>query len=477
MKTVDLKLYGEQTTVFGDWLNTDKNVIDIIPVGSGKTFLSSWFLPIAASTLKYNKGRDVVYFAPTREMCKTLIWENLKSVCKEYFNIPDEAINASDLTIKFPNNIFIRLKSAEARENLRGMNIGVAILDEAALFHQESLLEISNRIRPAVGSSDSWGRMIVISTPNGQNALYNLYQSAQQLPEKWITRLYTWEQMRVADRQFVAQQRQILSPLKFEKDWNCSWGSVEDKFFMSWNRAMCGDVDDNWSGDLYTFHDFNAKMMCAIVAKVTNPGKLDGKVEVLNTYAIPNCNTEQLAQAIRRDYMHRNIYAIIDASGGHANRSTTSPFGVTDRTLLEKYGFRIINNIKSNPLIKDTDNSSNAFIARGGLVVKPTDVNMLKALDNYHYETPDRIKLVKYDDPQLSVIDSLGDALRYGLNFLFPVQHIAPNTPQYVTDSNRGITVPGAEYMKQSPLFPGGPTLEEILKPNHGFETEDSVSW
>jgi hypothetical protein len=471
MPQIDLNLYGEQFNVFNDWINTDKNIMNIVPVGSGKTYMASFFLPIAASDVKYNRGRDVVYFAPTHEMCKTLIWEPLKTRCKEVFGITDEFINNGELTIKFPSGIFIRLKSAEARERLRGMNIGIAVLDEAALFHQEALLEISNRTRPSVADPTSGGRLIIISTPNGTNALYTMFRTALDMPDKWIVRHYTYEQMRVSDRSFVEQQRKILSPLKFAKDYLCSFESVEDKFFMAWDRTMCGEVVDR-GGDLYTFHDFNSKRMCAIVAQVTDPGSIDGKIEVLDVYAIPNCNTDGIASAIRRDYNKRNIYSVIDATGSHNNRSTTSVFGVTDRTVLEKYGFRIINTQKSNPLIVDTDNSSNAFIARRGLVIKSAQKLLLEALDNYHYEDASRIKLVKYDEQNFAHIDALSDALRYGIHHLFGIKHHT-SAPDYITD--RPTRSPGSEYLKPSPLYAGGPSWEQLL--SNGGDNEDYTSW
>ena len=39
MKQIDINLYGEQSTLLSDWLETDKNCIDIVPVGSGNAIL------------------------------------------------------------------------------------------------------------------------------------------------------------------------------------------------------------------------------------------------------------------------------------------------------------------------------------------------------------------------------------------------------------------------------------------------------
>jgi hypothetical protein len=472
-----LKLYGEQTNILKDWLESTKNCMDIVPVGSGKTFLASIALPIFASDPRYHKGKDVIYSAPTREMIKTLIWESLKSSCRQYFGITDRDINNSDMTIKFHDGVYIRCKSAEQKENLRGINAGVWIADEASLYTEEALLEITNRLRPRVGQEDTQGRLIVISTPNGANALFTLYSNAMSMPDSWIVRHYTYEQMRSGNRQFIEQQRKILSPLKFAKDYQCVWESVEDKFYMAWNRTQCVESVTDRHGDLYSFHDFNSKRMCAIIAQVKNIGKLDGTIEVLNTYAIPNCSTEGIAQAIRRDYPQRNIYAIIDATGAHNNRSTTSQFGITDRTLLEKYGFTIVTNSKINPRIKDTDNSSNAFIARGGLKVAATEQLLLEALDNYHYEDGSRIKLVKYDEQQFAHIDALGDCVRYGINHLFPITHNTTTVPDYQVVDTGTHRRPGSEYMKRSPLFPGGPTWEELVVGKVDNGMSESVSW
>jgi hypothetical protein len=478
MNAVDITLYGEQRTVLHDWLMTDKHCMDIVPVGSGKTFLASIALPIFANNDIYHKGKDIIYSAPTREMIKTLIWEPLKQSCRNYFAIADKDINNSDMTIRFPNGTYIRCKSAEQKENLRGINAGVWVADEAALYSEESLLEITNRLRPKVGDPDSEGRFIVISTPNGANALYTLYNNALKMPDKWIVRHLTYDQMRSGNKQFIETQKQILSPLKFAKDYQCVWESVEDKFFMAWNRTMCVEEITDRGGDLYTFQDFNMKRMGAVVAQVKNPGKLDGTIEVLKVYAIPNCSTEDIARRIREDYPQRNIYSIIDATGSHNNRSTTSQFGITDKTILEKYGFTIVTSKKSNPLVKDTDNSSNAFIARGGLKVKGDEALLLEALDNYHYEDASRIKLVKYSEQQFAHIDSLGDCIRYGINHLFPITHNDTPVPDYQVADTGKYTRPGSQYLKPSPLFPGGPSWEEIISDDYDNSgMSDSVSW
>lgn len=469
MKQIDINLYGEQSTLLSDWLETDKNCIDIVPVGSGKTFLASVALPIFATHHKYHKGKDIIYSAPTGAMIKSLIWEPLKKSCINNFGLIDgEHINNSELTIKFPNGIFIRCKSAEMRENLRGLNVGVWIADEAALYTSDTLQEITNRLRPSVGQPDSQGRLIIISTPNGTGPLYDLFKMALENKERYIVRHFNYEQMRSGNLNYILEQKRILSPLKFNQDYMCQWESVADQFFYTFDKHKhtVDNIVDRF-GDLYTFHDFNKRVMCATVAQISK-----NKCEILKSYAIPDCSTEGIADAIRQDFPKRRIYSIIDMSGTQVNRDTTSPFGITDRIILEKYGFQIINTRKSNPLVSDTDNTVNAFINNNGLVINKDDKLLLESLQTYHFEDGTRKRLVKYTEQRYAHIDGLGDALRYGIHHLFPITHGDMNIKEYVGMDQRYARMnrPGLQHMPDSPLYPGGPTWDDIISGNENHD-------
>lgn len=470
----NLTLYGAQREVW-DAMLSDKNCVLVLPIGSGKSFLSSWVLPIAATTPHMHKGRDILYVAPTAPMVNRIIWKDLKERCIQLWGLEDEKdINNSTKTITFPNGIRIFCLSAET--GLKGINASLIIADEAAEFNQEALQELSNRTRPIPGQEDSAGRMIFISTPEGKNAFFDLYEYAIKNSERWCVIHKTWDTMRVQPRSWIEEQRKILSSLKFAKDLECNWGSVEDQFFYAFDiHKHTGDIQDH-QGDLYSLHDFNKRRMCAIIVQVKNAYDPTGTMEVLKSYAIEDCSTQGIAEQIRRDFPRRRINSIIDMSGTQVNRDTTSPFGITDRVLLEQYGFTIINNKNSNPLIADTDNSVNAFIRRGGLRVNPNDQLLLDALTTYHFEDGTRKKLVKYTEQKYAHIDGLGDCLRYGIHHLFPLQHAASPIKEYVGMDARfsRMNQPGVEHMPQSPLFPGGPTMDEILT---GEEETDYQTW
>lgn len=472
---VNLTLFGAQQEVW-DAMMSNKNCVLVLPIGSGKSFLSSWILPIAATTPSMHKGRDILYVAPTSPMVNRIIWKDLKDRCIDLWGLQDEKdINNSSKTITFPNGIRIFCLSAET--GLKGINASLIVADEAAEFNQEALQELTNRTRPIPGQYDTKGRMIFISTPEGKNPFYDLYEYALTNPTDWTVIHKDWQTMRVQPKSWIEEQQKILSPLKFAKDLMCDWGSVEDQFFYTFDRHKhIGEVKD-WGKELYSFHDFNKRRMCAIVAQVYHEGKGDGKIEVLKSYAIPDCGTEGIAQAIRQDFPRRRISSIIDMSGTQVNRDTTSPFGITDRIILEKYGFTIVNSRLVNPLIADTDNSTNAFIKRAGLRVKESDQLLLDALTTFHFEDGTRKKLVKYTEQKYAHIDGLGDALRYGIHHLFPIRHEDTGLPEYVSSDPRYVkqTNPGVEYMPNSPLYQGGPTWDQIL--GEEDNAPDHVVW
>ena len=425
----NITLYGAQKDLWDAFYNDTRNVIAVVPVGSGKSFLSQLLLPIVANTPEMHKGRDIVYVAPTNGMVSRIIWTPLKKICMDQYGLVDEVdINNSSKTITFKNGIKIYCLSSET--GLKGINASLVVCDETAEFSEESLQELSNRVRPKVGDPDSGGRLILISTPEGKNAFYKMFETAQQHPDEWKVFHLNYRQMRSQSKKWIEKQRYLLSPLKFARDFECEWGSVEDQFFYTWKKEFIEDHVIDRKTQLYTFHDFNKKCMTAVVAQLDGPLRSDKtKIEVLKSYAILDCSTEMLAQSISRDFPGRNFQAIMDWSGTQTYRDTTSPFGVTDRTILEKYGFKIINTYKGNPFISDTDNSSNSFINQGRLVIPAKETKLLDAMETYHFEGPERKELVKYKEAELMHIDGLGDCIRYGIHHLFPVRKPIPETP------------------------------------------------
>jgi hypothetical protein len=102
---------------------------------------------------------------------------------------------------------------------------------------------------------------------------------------------------------------------------------------------------------------------------------------------------------------------------------------------------------------------------------------LLEALSTYHFEDGSRKKLVKYTEQAYAHIDGLGDALRYGIHHLFPITHDTHGQVDYITSDPRAQRNPGSEHQPYSPLYPGGPSWEELMDPDPDQGNENHVIW
>jgi phage FluMu gp28-like protein len=83
-------------------------------------------------------------------------------------------INKSERRARFPSGGYIHAKSADRPEGLRGRGLKLVVIDEAAFIPSSEVW--TKQLRPAL--SDKLGDALFISTPNGRNWFWGLYQQA-----------------------------------------------------------------------------------------------------------------------------------------------------------------------------------------------------------------------------------------------------------------------------------------------------------
>ena len=85
---------------------------------------------------------------------------------------------------------------------------------------------------------------------------------------------------------------------------------------------------------------------------------------------------------------------------------------------------------------------------------------------------------MKYTEQKYAHIDGLGDCIRYGIHYLFPITHdYMPGFAETVmTDPRLARRMrPGVEHMPDSPLYPGGPSWSEIM--SNEEQDKDHMIW
>ncbi len=179
------------------------------------------------------KSPHGVYVAPTFGQAKRVAWDFFKDF---FSDIPGVDFKEGDLKVEIPrpaygDKISIWLISAENPNTIRGMYIDDAILDEYA-----SMTPIiwSRVIRPAL--SDRLGSATFISTPEGQNAFYDIYMVAEKLMnegEDWFSCTITAEQSGLIDPDELREARLTMTEDEYNQEFNCDFNAALTGAFWS----------------------------------------------------------------------------------------------------------------------------------------------------------------------------------------------------------------------------------------------------
>jgi hypothetical protein len=87
-----------------------------------------------------------------------------------------QSANATDLMMMFKNGSIIRMVSAETEQNLRGITLTHAVLDECAYIKESLWTEVLSAATLIRGK-----KVLFISTPRAKNWFFNLYERGQDL--------------------------------------------------------------------------------------------------------------------------------------------------------------------------------------------------------------------------------------------------------------------------------------------------------
>lgn len=146
---------------------------------SGKSFLDKYIALYKA----INEDKRVMWVSPTQRSA-IQHWNELKEYIYNsgMLEMPEHVrpiIRENEKTIRFPDGGFIIIKSTHNDpDNLRGTTLDLIILDEAAFMRNGSYIWWSVVI-PMITASG--GKILITTTPNGKNWIYDLFLKGQPL--------------------------------------------------------------------------------------------------------------------------------------------------------------------------------------------------------------------------------------------------------------------------------------------------------
>lgn len=373
---------------------------------AGRRFGKSFLSINEIAKYAHIPNRNVGYWAPTRQMAKTILWDELKSRLHAVKWI--SSINESELTIKLKNNSKIFLRSADNPDTSRGMSLDAAVLDEAQDIDPRMITEI---IRPAL--ADRKGSMLIIGTPKGiGNHLYDIYKDPN-----FTSWQYTTAQGGRVDEDELQLAREMLDERTYKQEFEASFETYNNVLYWSFKTDNIVDTIPEYNNKetLYVGGDFNTSPISAVI------GIRRGEhMYIIDEIEIFNSNTHELVDEIKNRYPTNPIWFYPDASGA---RRQTSSQGISDHIILEQAGFRVITG-RINPPVMDRIAGVNSRLCTASgarlLLINKKCKRIIETLTKQSFKEGTRIP------DKESGYDHLGDSLGYMIWGIWPIRKNVP---------------------------------------------------
>lgn len=170
------------------------------------------------------KNPRYAYIAPTFGAAKRIAWDYLKDAVKSIPNIIE--VNEAELRVDIArpatgDKVRFQLLGAENPNAIRGIYLDGAILDEYSMMSPEIWTHV---IRPAL--SDRLGWAIFISTPNGMNHFFELFQYAKEHPEDWFCAIYKASETGIVPKAELEAALHLMGESVYNQEFECSFSAA-----------------------------------------------------------------------------------------------------------------------------------------------------------------------------------------------------------------------------------------------------------
>jgi hypothetical protein len=375
----------------------------------GKTHLSIRELCFHAR----NPDKEIWYVAPTYRQAKMITWKKLR---KKLVQLKwAQKINETELSILLKNGSTISLKGADNYDSLRGIGLDYLVIDEFADIDPEAWYET---LRPTL--ADKQGGALFIGTPKGLNWAHDLYTQALDYPDEWISFQYTTIEGGNVNAEEIEAARRTLDERTFRQEFMASFETFSGRIFYAFDRKYnlrsWAESFDNL--ELHVGMDFNVDPITAVVAV-----KIGNMLQVIDEIKIFGSSTDEMVEELKQRYPNNKIIVYPDPAG---SQRKTSAGGRTDHTILRNAGF----NVKApngHNAVRDGINAVNAKLRSSAgettLYIDPKCKYVIECLEKQTYKEGTSLP------DKTSGFDHMNDALRYMVDYLFPIRQPIQRLP------------------------------------------------
>ena len=270
----------------------------------------------------------------------------------------------------------VYLYSLENYDNIRGIEVGVAYVDEVAFTCREAIDVLDGRLRAKIGTLQIKGA----SSPNGFNFLYDECVGKDINPTANVKYI-----------KGLTEQNRFLPKGTFERLLESYGGKdtplAKQELYGEFVNMMGGQIYGGFKREthckplildrnhpVYVGVDFNIDKMSATYNQYINGIHYCIK-EIQLTHS--GANTLDLGSRIIRDLIGYNVLIIPDSTGKNRHSSATST--QSDHAVLTSLGLRLMPT--SNPYIRDRQNTVNNLFYKNQLWIDPSCVETIKEIE------------------------------------------------------------------------------------------------
>ena len=362
----------------------------------GKTVLSLMYLLKDA----FDANERRWFITPTYRQGKMIVFPILRQMFAGFQNAK---LNESEMSVVFDNGAELAVKGADNENNLRGVELTKAVMDEMAYIKPHVWEEI---IMPMLATTE--GECLFIGTPKGYDAMYDLYMKGQSEPE-WESWQFTTLDGGFVPKKEIELAKRTMDEVVFRQEFEASFETTGNRAAYNFDRAIHCIKTKELSNELWWGVDFNVDYMTATLACQYT----DGTVHFYDEITLKNSNTEELSLAMKKIAPGVEVYP--DPAG--KARSTSSRR--SDHQILRDHGF-MIRAKKAHPSHIDRLNALNRKLkdAEGnvGMTIDPACTYLIKDLEQCQ-----RDRRGGLDKSQIELTHAL-DACSYAIAHKFPIR-------------------------------------------------------
>ena len=281
-------------------------------------------------------------------------------------------------------------------------------MDEFADIDPDAFYET---LRPTL--SDKEGSALFIGTPKGiGNWAHSLYQMQLENPALWASFSYTTLDGGNVSADEIEQAKRDLDTRTFRQEYMATFETYTGRIFYNFDRTTHVKKWEQAVPDVvYIGMDFNIDPMSAVI--MIRQGDC---LHVIDEIRMFSSNTQETVEEINSRYPKIKKWVYPDPA---ARQRKTSAGGATDLTILQNAGYIVKAPNAHNP-VRDGINAVNSRLKNDkgiiNLFVDPKCKHTIDSLERYSYKegTSQPDKDAGYDH--------MMDALRYAVDYMFPIK-------------------------------------------------------